>query len=325
MPKKLKIYVIKSKRKTMNIHKKFFAEIGVNYLILGATALLCQILIVNVLSILKPEYLSDINIITVISSICNYIIPFPVFYGLMKKLDSEKPEKERVGIKTFMLYTGITLTLMWIGNIIGLAITTILSSTIQNNIANPVQELINSTDIWLNLLLISIIGPIFEEIFFRKFLIDRTVKYGARVSIILSAVLFAFFHGNLNQFFYALLMGGFFAYVYIKTGKITYTIILHIIVNFMGSVVSLIFSNSVMNIQTSITLIDATIIIAYFLILLLSIILGIYGLTKFKKAKFNGIKTKINLKNPFKTVYLNYGMVLFLLFFTAQMIYQVLS
>lgn len=325
MPKKLKIYVIKSKRKTMNIHKKFFAEIGVNYLILGAAALLCQILIVNVLSILKPEYLSDINIITVISSICNYIIPFPVFYGLMKKLDSEKPEKERVGIKTFMLYTGITLTLMWIGNIIGLAITTILSSTIQNNIANPVQELINSTDIWLNLLLISIIGPIFEEIFFRKFLIDRTVKYGARVSIILSAVLFAFFHGNLNQFFYALLMGGFFAYVYIKTGKITYTIILHIIVNFMGSVVSLIFSNSVMNIQTGITLIDATIIIAYFLILLLSIILGIYGLTKFKKAKFNGIKTKINLKNPFKTVYLNYGMVLFLLFFTAQMIYQVLS
>lgn len=325
MPKKLKIYVIKSKRKTMNIHKKFFAEIGVNYLILGAAALLCQILIVNVLSILKPEYLSDINIITVISSICNYIIPFPVFYGLMKKLDSEKPEKERVGIKTFMLYTGITLTLMWIGNIIGLAITTILSSTIQNNIANPVQELINSTDIWLNLLLISIIGPIFEEIFFRKFLIDRTMKYGARVSIILSAVLFAFFHGNLNQFFYALLMGGFFAYVYIKTGKITYTIILHIIVNFMGSVVSLIFSNSVMNIQTGITLIDATIIIAYFLILLLSIILGIYGLTKFKKAKFNGIKTKINLKNPFKTVYLNYGMVLFLLFFTAQMIYQVLS
>ena len=325
MPKKLKIYVIKSKRKTMNIHKKFFAEIGVNYLILGAAALLFQILIVNVLSILKPEYLSDINIITVISSICNYIIPFPVFYGLMKKLDSEKPEKECVGIKTFMLYTGITLTLMWIGNIIGLAITTILSSTIQNNIANPVQELINSTDIWLNLLLISIIGPIFEEIFFRKFLIDRTMKYGARVSIILSAVLFAFFHGNLNQFFYALLMGGFFAYVYIKTGKITYTIILHIIVNFMGSVVSLIFSNSVMNIQTGITLIDATIIIAYFLILLLSIILGIYGLTKFKKAKFNGIKTKINLKNPFKTVYLNYGMVLFLLFFTAQMIYQVLS
>ncbi|WP_405316093.1 CPBP family intramembrane glutamic endopeptidase [Methanobrevibacter sp.] len=309
----------------MNTHKKFFSKIGANYLILGIMAIIFQIIIVNIISTINPEYLHNINIVTTISSLCNYILPFPIFYLLMKKLDDVEIEKASVNAKTFILYTGITITLMWIGNITGLIITMLLSGAMQNDIANPVQQLINSADIWINLLVISIFAPICEEILFRKFLIDRTIKYGAKVSIILSAVLFAFFHGNLNQFFYAFLMGGFFAYVYIRTGKITYTIILHAIVNFMGSVMSLILANSVTNIQITPNPVDAVIILGYIAIILSFILIGLYGLTRIRKARFNGSKTKINLKNPFKTVYLNLGMILFILFFIGEMVYQVLG
>lgn len=308
----------------MKIHKKFFAEIGINYLILGAAAILFQIIIVNCLNVAYPEYLSDINILSGISSFCNYILPFPIFYCLMKKIESFKPEKTDVNIQTFITYTGITITLMWIGNLTGLAITALLSSAIQTDISNPVQQLINSADIWFNLIVISIIAPIFEELFFRKFLIDRTIKYGARVSIILSAVIFAFFHGNLNQFFYALLIGGFFAFVYIKTGKISYSIILHGIVNFMGSVVSLFVSNSAINLQTNFNLTDASVIIIYFLVLIVFIAIGVNGLSKYKKAKFNGSKTEISLKTPLKTMFLNYGMILFMGFFILEIIHQIL-
>ena len=308
----------------MNIHKKFFSKIGINYLILGATALVCQIIIFNILNVTNPEYIADINILSGLSSICNYILPFPIFYLLMKQLDEVKIEKNGVNAKTFLIYVSITLTLMWIGNLIGLAITMLLSGAIQTEIANPVQELINSADIWFNLLIISIVAPIFEEIFFRKLLIDRTIKYGAKVSIVLSAVIFAFFHGNLNQFFYAFLMGGFFAYVYIKTGKITYTIILHAIVNFMGSVVSVIISNSAMNLQSGFNPIDEAIILIYFIVIFIFIVLGFYGLSKFKKAKLNGEKTEIELKNPIRTALLNYGMIIFMLFFIGEMIYQVI-
>ena len=309
----------------LNIHKKFFSKIGVNYLILGIMAIIFQIIIVNIISIINPEYLHNINIVTTISSLCNYILPFPIFYLLMKKLDSVELEKTNITVKKFILYTGITITLMWIGNVTGLIITMLLSGAMQNDIANPVHQLINSSDIWINLLIISIFAPICEEILFRKFLIDRTIKYGAKVSIILSAVLFAFFHGNLNQFFYAFLMGGFFAYVYIRTGKITYTIILHVIVNFMGSVMSLILANSVTNIQITPNPVDAVIILGYIVIILSFLLIGLYGLTRIKKARFNGSKTKINLKNPFKTVYLNLGMILFILFFIGEMVYQVLG
>ena len=309
----------------LNIHKKFFSKIGVNYLILGIMAIIFQIIIVNIISIINPEYLHNINIVTTISSLCNYILPFPIFYLLMKKLDSVELEKTNITVKKFILYTGITITLMWIGNVTGLIITMLLSGAMQNDIANPVHQLINSSDIWINLLIISIFAPICEEILFRKFLIDRTIKYGAKVSIILSAVLFAFFHGNLNQFFYAFLMGGFFAYVYIRTGKITYTIILHAIVNLMGSVMSLILANSVTNIQITPNPVDAVIILGYIVIILSFLLIGLYGLTRIKKARFNGSKTKINLKNPFKTVYLNLGMILFILFFIGEMVYQVLG
>lgn len=308
----------------MNIHKKFFSKIGVNYLILGAAALLFQILLFNILSVTNPEFLNDMNILSGLSSVCNYFLPFPIFYLLMKELDKKTLEKSRVGVKTFILYIAIMMTLMWIGNITGLIITTLLSGAIQSDIANPVQQLINSTDLWFNFLIVSIIGPACEEIIFRKFLIDRTIRYGARVSIVLSAVIFALFHGNLNQFFYAFLLGGFLAYVYIKTGRITYTIILHAIVNFMGSVVSTVFSNSVMNLQVSVAPADLFITLAYIIIVLSSLVIGIYGLIKIRNDRFNGEKTEIALKSPYKTVFLNYGMILFTVFYICQIIYQAL-
>ena len=309
----------------MDIHKKFFSKIGFNYLILGIITLIFQIIILNIINLTNPQYLTDINIISIVSTICNYILPFPIFYWLMKKISSAKLEKTGIGIKTFILYLGITITVMWIGNLIGLAITSLLSSTMQSDITNPVQELINSADIWFNLIIISLLAPIFEEILFRKLLIDRTMKYGAKVSIILSAVIFALFHGNLNQFFYALLMGGFFAYVYIKTGKIIYTIILHGIINLMGSVVSLFVANSVNNLMSGFNSLDFAILITYIMILLLFLIIGIYGLTKLEKARFNGQKTEIALENPFRTMFINYGMICFTAFYIIMMIRQTLG
>lgn len=299
----------------MNPTKKFFSRIGSNYLIFGICTIVLQFIILNILAITNPTMAGNINIITIISSLCNYILPFPIFHWLMKKLESQKIEKHNAGVKTFITYIGITLTLMWIGNLIGLAITNLLSGAIQNDISNPVQNLINSTDIWLNLLLISIIAPVCEEIIFRKFIIDRTIKYGANVSIVLSAVIFALFHGNLNQFFYALFIGGFFSYVYIKTGKIVYPIILHIIVNVMGSVVSLIFAQALFNLQTAINPLDMGILIAYLIFVFGSFAIGAWGLSRFRPQK---------LECSVKTVFLNPGMICFIGFFIIIIVRQML-
>ncbi|MBQ6628135.1 MAG: CPBP family intramembrane metalloprotease [Methanobrevibacter sp.] len=310
----------------MNQDEKFFSKIGINYLIYALSALIIQIIAVNILGATNSTLLNDFNVITILSAISNYVLPFPILFYLMKKIDAQTLEKQNLNLKTFLLYLSITFTLMWIGNIIGLAITSALGIIFQTEITNPVETLINSSDIWLNLILISVAGPIFEEIFFRKLLIDRTIKYGARVSIILSAVIFGFFHGNISQFFYAFLLGGFFAYVYIRTGKIIYTMILHIIVNLMGSVVSLFVVQSAQTfISNTYTSIDIVIVLIYVLIILSALLVGVIGLSRFKKAKFNGCKTQICLKNPIKTILLNPGMILLILFFIAEIIYMLFN
>ena len=310
----------------MNSHKKFFSKIGFNYLIYIISSLIITIIIANIIAATKPEIINNINISTVISAICNYILPLPILIHLMNKIKSTRPEIHKINIKTFLKYLCITITLMWIGNLTGTIITTILGGAIQSDISNPIQNLINSTDIWLNLLLISIIGPIFEEFFFRKLLIDRTIVYGAKVSIILSAVIFGLVHGNLNQFFYSALIGGFLGYVYIKTGRITYTIALHMIINLIGSVVSLSLNNSISSLSTgTINPIALIFVISYFTMLIISLFIGISSIWDYKKAKFNGEKTEINLKNPLKTVFLNTGMICFVLFFIIKMILQAIS
>ena len=295
-------------------------------MIFAILALIIQIIIVNVIGMTNSSLLNDFNVLTILSAICNYILPFPILFYLMKKIERQDLEKQNIGLKTFLLYLSITFTLMWIGNIVGLAITSVIGSIFQTEVTNPVQTLINSTDIWLNLVLISIIGPIFEEIFFRKFLIDRTIKYGAKVSIILSAIIFGFFHGNISQLFYAFLLGGFFAYVYIKTGKIIYTITLHIIVNLMGSVFSLFVVESAQAIlSNTYGTTNLAIIIIYVSVILLALLFGIIGLSMYRKGKFNGSKTEIALKNPLKTSLLNPGMIFLILFFVAEIIYTLLQ
>ena len=311
----------------MNADKKFFSKIGFNYLIYAISAIIIQVILINMIGAINYDFINDFNSITIISAICNYVLPFPILYHLMKNLDSQTPEKDTLTIKTFITYIAITLTLMWAGNIIGLAITTLISQFTPLDVSNPVQILINSTDIWLNLLLISIIGPIFEEIIFRKLLIDRTIKYGAKVSILLSALLFGLFHGNLNQFFYAFLLGGFFAYIYIKTGKIKYTMILHIIVNLMGSVVSLFVMSSVENlISGPIQPLDLVIAIAYIMVILGSILIGLIKIIRnYKNIDLKEIPGKITLTEPVKTVLANPGMILFIAFCIALMIRQILA
>jgi membrane protease YdiL (CAAX protease family) len=310
----------------LNIHEKFFTKIGANYLIYGLAALIFQIILVNLIIYVNADLLSDYNMTVIVIAFCNYVLPLPVIMFLMKKLDTTPIEERKLPVRTFLKYVCITLTLMWIGNIIGLAATSAIGVFIQSNVSNPVQDLINTADIWLNLVLVSVIGPIFEEFVFRKLLIDRSIKYGARVSIILSAVLFAFFHGNLNQFFYAFLMGGFFAYVYIKTGKIIYPIILHIIVNLMGSVISLMVAESVSALtQGTYTSFDLAFIILYLALLLIVFLVGIISLVNYEKSKFNGSKTEISLIQPVKTLLINPGMICFMGFFVFEIVYQLLG
>ena len=93
--------------------------------------------------------------------------------------------------------------------------------------------------IWAAGLVIAVAAPIFEEIVYRKLVIDRLRRYGDLFAVVVSGLIFGLIHGNFSQFFYATLLGFLFALVYLYSGKLRYTIALHIAINFIGSVYTL--------------------------------------------------------------------------------------
>ena len=78
---------------------------------------------------------------------------------------------------------------------------------------------------------IAIIPGIFEELFFRKALIDLTSKYSKKFALIFSALLFGFVHMNLSQGLFAFIIGIVFGSIYLYTNDIKLTMFIHFINN----------------------------------------------------------------------------------------------
>lgn len=131
----------------------------------------------------------------------------------------------------------ICVGLMFVGNIIGQMMMLIVSLLTGRPMVNAIEELLTNMNVWSVLVLAVIIAPIVEETIFRKFLMDRLIPCGQFTAVILSGGMFGLAHGNFYQFFYAFALGLVFAYVYLRTGKVRYTIALHMMINFLGSII----------------------------------------------------------------------------------------
>lgn len=78
---------------------------------------------------------------------------------------------------------------------------------------------------------LSIIPAIFEETFFRETIIKYTVKYGKVFALLFSALLFGLFHMNLSQGLFAFIMGLIWGGIYLYTGDIKLTMLIHFLNN----------------------------------------------------------------------------------------------
>ena len=151
------------------------------------------------------------------------------------------------------------------------------------------------------IIFVGILSPIVEEIVFRGVLLDKLRAYGDKRAICFTALTFALFHGNLSQFFYALILGLIFGYIAIKTNSIRYNIILHIIVNIFGSVI---MPALALSSNKTLVMISGLIVISF-------VVIGIIlFLVNYKKIKFEPTENKIK-KVGKKIVYWNIGMVLY--------------
>lgn len=77
-----------------------------------------------------------------------------------------------------------------------------------------------------------ILGPIFEELLFRYFSLNKAKEmFGKKKAIIYVAIFFAFMHSGFVSIIYAFIIGLVLGYIYLKNRNIVYPIMIHISAN----------------------------------------------------------------------------------------------
>lgn len=163
-----------------------------------------------------------------------YGIAMPSAMLILRLVPASRIEKTSLPAGQILKYLLICFPVTVIGSIAGNILSSLLSL---GRAQDPLDRYIQTPGV-MSFILTVLLAPFFEELLFRKLLIDRTVKYGEKNAVLFSAVVFALMHGNFFQIFYTFGAGLVFAYIYVRTGKLRYTLLIHVIMNFLGSVVS---------------------------------------------------------------------------------------
>lgn len=294
-------------------NKKVFNRIGLAMLVSMILVNVIQIIFFDIIGKVNQDLLSASWINYIALAISYYLIGFPVFYFMIKGLpEGEKREYKKLGVWEIVKFCFISYSLMYIFNFLTNIFIILISIFKGSEVVNPLQNIIEGSSLILTLIFVGILSPIIEEMMFRGIMLNKLKRYGDKVAIITTALLFGLFHANFSQFFYATVLGLIFAYVTLKTGTIKYSIILHIFVNTMGSfIIPLIIG-------------DGSNLVAYGCVLFLVLLISIVGLVLLIKDRKNisllDGEVKLEKGTAFKTIWINLGMVLFTVICLVSMI-----
>ena len=203
-----------------------------------ATVLL-QLLLGVIIGILAPSLADQAWFSLVFSSIPMYTVAMPLsllLYRLIPQTSTVERQNKKLGFLAFLGMIALCFALTFVGSIVSNIVTSLIGALTGEIPEYDLQEITVNSPLWANLLFIGILAPIMEEIFYRKLIIDRLLPFGDLPAVLLSGIAFGLLHGNFYQFFYAAAIGILFGYLYIYTGKLRYTVLLHMIVNLIGGV-----------------------------------------------------------------------------------------
>ena len=154
---------------------------------------------------------------------------------------------------------------------------------------------------------IAVLPAIFEELLFRKVMLNGARKYGTIFAIMFTAVMFGLIHMNIPQAINAMLIGILFAYLDIKAESILPSVILHFINN--GTQALYMINESNYQITNIIT-------ITYIALAAIGGLIFVIKVIKNRKEFMleNKEKTSVSIKN----VVSNYYMIVVILFFVVM-------
>lgn len=322
----------------MKENKKHFSKIGLIYLGGSALAFALQMGWAYLVRNSDAAWRENYNLILAGNMLPLFLIVYPLIVFLMSKLPKTELPKNNCSIGKWISLGITSIAMLYISNIIGTYINSYIGRLTGKGVVAPLGDTLKNIDPIFIFIFVVVLAPICEEIVFRKTLIDHTVKYGEGMAIVLSGLMFGLFHGNLSQFVYAVTLGMYFAYIYVRTGNIKYTIGTHMFVNFMGSFVSMlvmrnidmdeytrVFGGGNADEITAYVSKNGASIVALFAFAIMVIVLCITGIVLFfvnlRKMHLNETSEPLEKGTRFQTIYVNIGIALYFVAWLAVMVF----
>ncbi len=254
-----------------------------------------------------------------------YAVGIPLLLLMVRGISYDKKEKSKLGAKGFVRAFFICFFFSYSGNLLATLMASLISG---GSSTNPLNSITADRNPLIYIYMV-ILAPVFEELVFRKLIIDRTSRFGEKTAVIFSALAFSLFHTNLYQMVYAFTLGALFGYIYTRTRRIHYTMLLHGIVNLFGTVIgpfilrladldalAKIDASSNLQYEKMAEILPGLLIyLAYFVIYMGFVITGLVLFVKsIKRQKYFKAEEQLPTGSEFKTIYLRVGVIIYAVF-----------
>lgn len=181
---------------------------------------------------------------------------------IMKKFryegESEKVDKIKLEVKDFILFLLIECVMLLI--VSGLAL-----------FMSEETEVIQNTNIIVDVFISCIFAPIGEELFVKAILLAGLLKkYGAKKAILISSLVFAIFHINPVTIIFTFISGVVTGYVYYRTRRLIVVIMMHsfwnALLTIMNEIIIYYPENGFLSILTSIAYFSLGFLLLYYIL-----------------------------------------------------------
>ncbi len=325
---------------TADSARKYFARFGWFCFAMIAITLAVEFIVIVLAHLIPAEITQGYLFNQLLSTLPMYCIALPLGYTIISKLPTVHPLKTNLGFAKWLGGLCIAIFLLMVGNYVSLITMSYFEEFIGVVTENPLDGILNGMPLWEVTLFMVVVAPILEELLFRGIVCKKLLALGEGYAIILSGAFFALFHGNFYQLFYAFTLGCFFGFIYVKTGRLIYTVLYHAAINFLGSVVTLLLQEKVLELEPLLDQVETLInegapigfetiegylsalipIVAYEIIYYAAVIIGIVLIcTGLKKFKCQAGMLPPPKKGRFSALFLNSGVAAAIAAFTVMM------